>query len=62
MAVLERIRLAIPKMERIWKNSVMSKEGRDQILGRAMETEKMLRDALAKGDFTFDDKIRPEWK
>ena len=62
LAVLERIRLAIPKMERIWKDSAMSKQGRDQIFGRAMETEEKLRDALAKGDFTLDDKIKPEWK
>lgn len=62
LAVLERIRLAIPKMERIWKHSSMSKQGRDQVLARAMESETMLRDALARGEFTLDDKIKPEWK
>jgi len=61
LAILKRIRLAIPKMKRIWGSSAMSKEGRDTVLDRALEMEKEALDQIEKGNFTLDDLGMPQW-
>ena len=60
LPILKRIRLAIPKMKRIWNSSAMSKQGRDQILGRAAMMEKDALEMIEKGRFTLDDCMMPQ--
>jgi stress-induced-phosphoprotein 1 len=62
LAILRRIRLAIPKMKRIWGSSALSKEGRDEELNRALMMEEEALDQIKKGKFTLDDLGMPEWK
>lgn len=54
LPIFERIRLAIPKMIRIWKNSPKSKP-RDQALGQAMEKEQAFLKKIESGECTLDD-------
>jgi stress-induced-phosphoprotein 1 len=61
LPILKRIRLAMPKMKRIWNASAMSKQGRDKVLARALTLETKLLDAIKKGDFTLDDLAAPKW-
>jgi hypothetical protein len=61
LGILKRIRLAIPKMKRIWVASATSKQGRDRTLERALMMETELLKAVEKGDFTLDDLAAPEW-
>lgn len=60
LPILKRIRLAIPKMKRIWGSSAMSKQGRDQILDRALMIEKEALEMIEKGHFTLDDCMIPQ--
>lgn len=60
LPILKRIRLAIPKMKRIWSSSAMSKQGRDQILDRAVMMEKDALEMIEKGRFTLDDCMMPQ--
>jgi len=60
MPILKRIGLAIPKMKKIWASSAMSKQGRDQILERAVMMEKEALEMIEKGHFTLDDCMVPE--
>lgn len=59
LGLLKRIRLAIPKMNKIWAESAMSKQGREKIFARALETEKELLAGVASGQFTLSDKPMP---
>jgi DNA-binding GntR family transcriptional regulator len=60
LPILKRIRLAIPKMKQIWRASAMSKQGRDQILERALLIEKEALEMIKKGHFTLDHCMSPE--
>ncbi|KZP31804.1 hypothetical protein FIBSPDRAFT_1037356 [Athelia psychrophila] len=62
LGLLKRIRLAIPKMNKIWAESAMSKQGREKIFARALETEKELLAGVASGQFTLSDKPMPNWE
>ena len=60
LPILKRIRLAMPKMMRIWGTSTASTQGRDKFLGRALMLETKLLNAIKKGDFTLDDLAAPK--
>jgi len=58
LPVMKRIRLAIPKMKKIWENSALAR-GRDQALQQKLWTEEDLENGL-EGRFTMEDKVMPE--
>jgi hypothetical protein len=47
-------------MKMIWGSSAMSKQGRDQILDRALMIEKEALEMIEKGHFTLDDCMMPQ--
>jgi hypothetical protein len=55
MAVMAKLRVSIPKMRKIWGNSVMAKEGRDVSLDRVLQMERDALKDLADGKITLDD-------
>jgi len=61
LAILKRIRLAIPKMQRIWGSSAMSKEGRDEGLRYALVMETKALDQIKRGVLTLDYLGKPDW-
>lgn len=62
LELLKRLRIAIPKMKRIWSESGQAKRGfMDQVFAQTLETEKKLLDAVASGQFSLDDKVLPDW-
>lgn len=61
LPILARIRLAVPKMKRIWGSSAMSREGRDQILKQAMMMEPKALEMIGNGGCTLDDCMVPQW-
>lgn len=60
LELLKRIRIALPKMNKIWGESAMAKQGREQIFARTLETEKELLAGVAAGQFTLSDKPMPQ--
>jgi hypothetical protein len=58
--VMERIRLATPKMMKIWSHSPMAKKGRNEKLKGIAKVEREILDQIAQGKFTMDDKVMPE--
>ncbi|KAI0793345.1 hypothetical protein C8Q75DRAFT_804170 [Abortiporus biennis] len=59
LPVMERIRLAIPEMKKIWEFSQMS-QNRDKALQKTLWVEEDIREGLLNGKFTMDVKIMPE--
>lgn len=57
LAVMERIRLAIPKMNEIWAHSALAAQGRDEMFKRGLEIEIDLRKGVESGKFQLDDFI-----
>ncbi|KAJ3891677.1 hypothetical protein GG344DRAFT_46856 [Lentinula edodes] len=57
LVVMERLRLAIPKMRQIWANSSLAKQQGDSFFKTALDMEKELRDGLEKGKFRLDDPV-----
>lgn len=57
LAVMERIRLAIPKMNEIWAHSALAAQGRDGMFKRGLEIEIDLRKGVESGKFQLDDFI-----
>lgn len=57
LAIMGRIRLAYPKMQRIWRNSSSALQGVHKQLVEVMDAEDKFRQALAAGMFTLDDPI-----
>lgn len=57
LAVMGRIRLAYPKMQRIWRNSPSALQGAHKQFIQVMDAEDEFRQALAAGTFTLDDPI-----
>jgi len=62
LPIMRRIRLAIPKMKKIWENSSLALEGRDRILQHHLWVEEDIESALKEGKFTMEDKVMPEQK
>ena len=48
-------------MKLIWGDSTVSKQGRDRIFARTLESEKELLSALESGQFTMEDKPMIQW-
>lgn len=61
LPIMERIRLAIPEMKKIWEHSAMSQSGRDQALQRVLWAEEDVLEGLASGKYKMDDKIMPDY-
>ncbi|KAK7694233.1 hypothetical protein QCA50_001413 [Cerrena zonata] len=61
LPIMEKIKLAIPKMKRIWEYSAMAKE-RDPVLDRIVTVYDSLREGIANGTHSADDKIVPAWE
>lgn len=57
LAVMERIRLAIPKMKKIWGQSSFAKQGGDIIFKRGQDIEGILREGLNKRRYQLDELI-----
>lgn len=49
LELIEQVKSANPKMMRIWKDSALAKEGRDNLINMTLNHEKELLDALANG-------------
>jgi len=60
LPIMKRIRIAIPKMQRIWANSAMANQGRDTALNRTLEMEKGALELIEKGEFTLDMCMSPQ--
>jgi hypothetical protein len=58
--VMERIRLATPKMMKIWSHSAMAKRGRNKRLEGIAKIERDILDQITQGKFTMDDKVMPK--
>ncbi|KAE9402428.1 hypothetical protein BT96DRAFT_937225 [Gymnopus androsaceus JB14] len=58
LAVMERIRLAIPKMKQIWGHSMYSILVGDGLYKTALEMEVQLREELKKGKIQLDDAVK----
>ncbi|KIK51357.1 hypothetical protein GYMLUDRAFT_252137 [Collybiopsis luxurians FD-317 M1] len=54
LAVIERLRLSIPKMKCIWAQSSFAKQGGDILFKRGLDVENELREALKTGKFQLD--------
>lgn len=57
LSIMERIRIAYPKMQLIWKYSNTALQGGHKKLVQVMEAEEEFRQALAAGAFKLDDPI-----
>ncbi|KAJ3815600.1 hypothetical protein F5876DRAFT_30294 [Lentinula aff. lateritia] len=57
LAVMERIRLAIPKMKKIWGQSSFTKQGGDIIFKRGQDMEGILRQGLNKRKYQLDELV-----
>lgn len=57
LAVMERIRLAIPKMKQIWAHSALATQGGDMLFKRGLEMETELRQGVESGEFQLDDPV-----
>ncbi|KIJ28581.1 hypothetical protein M422DRAFT_270084 [Sphaerobolus stellatus SS14] len=57
LQIMERIRNAYPKMQRIWKNSNSALAGGHKKLTQILQAEKDFREALAAGALKLDDPI-----
>ncbi|KAL6299613.1 hypothetical protein BKA93DRAFT_819814 [Sparassis latifolia] len=60
LPIMERVRLAIPKMKEIWEFSALAHQGRDSILQKVLWGEEDMRKGLADGKFTLEDKVMPD--
>jgi len=60
LPIMKRIRIAIPKMQRIWANSAMANQGRDTTLNRTLEVEKDALAMIEKGECTLDMSMSPQ--
>jgi len=60
LPIIQCIRLAMPKMQRIWGSSAIAKEGRDQALNQTLMIEKEALKQIEEGKFTLDDMGMPE--
>jgi hypothetical protein len=58
LPLCKRIRLAIPKMLKIWELSQMT-SGRDRMLGEALVFEKESKKSILEGQMTLDTPARP---
>jgi hypothetical protein len=54
MKIMEKIKLAIPKMSKIWASSSLALGGVHDQIKRVIEMEKMALEGLEKGEFTLD--------
>jgi len=59
---MKNIRLSMPKMQKIWANSAMGKQGRDTALKNTLLLEKDALDQIARGNFTLEDSMCPATK
>ncbi|KAH7881164.1 uncharacterized protein C8R40DRAFT_21713 [Lentinula edodes] len=57
LAVMERIRLAIPKMKKIWGQSSFAKQGGDIIFKRGQDMEGIMREGLNKRKYQLDELV-----
>ncbi|KAJ3869207.1 hypothetical protein EV359DRAFT_30566 [Lentinula novae-zelandiae] len=57
LAVMERIRLAIPKMKKIWGQSSFAKQGGDIIFKRGQDMEGIMREGLNKRQYQLDELV-----
>lgn len=57
LPIAEKIRLAVPKMQKIWANSAAARAGRDEPINTVMKTEKSAREQLAAGVVGLDDRM-----
>ena len=57
LAIMERIRLALPKMEKIWQYSSQGLSGVNEQLRWIFDAENEMRKELQEGKYTLDDKI-----
>ncbi|KDQ59303.1 hypothetical protein JAAARDRAFT_34037 [Jaapia argillacea MUCL 33604] len=55
-----RIRLAVPKISRIWEHSSSAAEGVGKAFQRAQWMEEDILKAIAEGRFTLEDKLMPD--
>ena len=62
MPVMERLRVSVPKMRRIWANSAMAKQGRDVLLDRALKAEQDILKAIEAGKMSLDDVMGNLWQ
>lgn len=60
LPIMEQIRLAIPKMKRIWEFSSIA-NARDVALDRIGTIEKGIREKLANGEVSLSDRLVPNW-
>ncbi|KAH8825919.1 hypothetical protein DL96DRAFT_1681986 [Flagelloscypha sp. PMI_526] len=57
---IKRMQRAIPKMEKIWKNSTLAAQGRDDTMKERMKPLEKLEEMLRDGNWTKDTMIRLE--
>ena len=60
LGIMERIRLSIPQMKRIWEYSAISQRGRDKALQTVLWAEEDIRAGVESGKYTLDSKLMPE--
>ncbi len=56
--LMERIRLAVPKLKRVWEFSAMARQGRDRAFEAVARQELEIRTWILSGRYTIDDFLR----
>lgn len=54
LLAMEKIRVSVPKMKKIWSNSSVAKQGGHASLDKTIMVQKDLMERVQKGQLTFD--------
>ena len=58
IAVIDRIRNTMPKMQEIWSDSGLARQGRDEELEHDLEKKDVILEGVRNGEYTLNDCVR----